>query len=287
MGKRKSVVDLAVCAVFSHEDPYLHEFVEWYVRQGAKRIVLYQNDPGPLDLKRVARKRHRKFVQLVDWRDATVGVVPGPQTIQKRAYEDFRTRVAPTLAKWAVVVDIDEFAMPLRDRTLRKMLVRRYEPRQRNIAAIKMQVHHYSFRPHLTPPKKELHIWQAFVFRKPVVRGWHQLKAIINCRKTKAMRFESVHTPKIARGAGRKVSAEENVRVNHYFSKSIQEMDLRRAFWQPRAAIFNTDSAVRTRERDDVLRQAAGLVRDDTMVRYAKKLKLRVKTYPLIETKKG
>src|SRR5438105_2354115 len=102
----------ALCGVFHTEYDYLPEFVDWWVWQGVRKFVLYQNDPGPLDVARVST-RWAHLIELVDWRDHSLTKAEKMKSggIQRSAYDHYLEKHAGKTA-WTAIVDIDEFMMP-------------------------------------------------------------------------------------------------------------------------------------------------------------------------------
>jgi hypothetical protein len=99
--------ELAICAVFQNEAPYLKEWIEFHRLQGATHFYLFNNlseDNYRSVLKEYVKKG---IVTLIDW-PYTATNNPEWDHIQIKACELGR-QLACGKAKWLALLDIDEF----------------------------------------------------------------------------------------------------------------------------------------------------------------------------------
>jgi hypothetical protein len=101
--------ELAVCAIFQDEAPYLKEWIEFHRMMGVQRFWLYNNNSTDNYQEVLEPYIKKRIVKLIDW--------PSPldadwTPYQNAAYADCMTRSLGK-AKWVAVIDIDEFIVPV------------------------------------------------------------------------------------------------------------------------------------------------------------------------------
>lgn len=105
---------LAVCAIAKNEGPYFEEWIEWHRRQGVEKFYIYDNESTDC-----TREVLAPYIDL--------GVVeytyfPGSKR-QLAAYDDCLEKHR-TEARWIAVIDLDEFIVPVQDKTIPQFLQR-------------------------------------------------------------------------------------------------------------------------------------------------------------------
>ncbi len=107
-------VYLSICAIAKNEGPYFREWIEWHRALGAERFFIYDN--GSADGTRAVLEPYIKS-GLVDYT-----YFPGHRR-QIAAYDDCmeRRRFA---SRWIAFIDLDEFIVPVRDRSIPAFLKR-------------------------------------------------------------------------------------------------------------------------------------------------------------------
>ena len=109
-GRPQQKYFLSLLAPLKDEDPYLIEFVNYYLIQGVEHFYFYDND-----------SRIPVVDVLAEYRDkCTVIRAPG-DAVQGRAYTHFCQQFRHQ-TKWVAVFDIDEFVLPHKHRSLREFL---------------------------------------------------------------------------------------------------------------------------------------------------------------------
>jgi len=94
-------LQLAVCAQFRDEAPYLREWVEFHRRRGVERFVLYDCDSRDGGATVLAREVRSGLVRLVPW--------PGSyEDAATSAYDDCRRRFGADF-RWLAFLAIEEF----------------------------------------------------------------------------------------------------------------------------------------------------------------------------------
>ncbi len=99
---------LSVCAIAKNEGPYIEEWIEWHRACGVEKFYIYDNGSAD-DTKKVLEPYVKSG--LVDYT-----YFPGPRR-QLAAYDDCleRHRFA---SRWIAVIDLDEFIVPVRDKSI-------------------------------------------------------------------------------------------------------------------------------------------------------------------------
>lgn len=112
--------ELAVCAIFRDEAPYLKEWIEFHRLVGVEKFYLY-NNLSQDEYQKVLRSYIKKgIVTLVDWNYdyQDVGRWSG---IQCGAYDDCLVKVKEKV-RWLAFLDLDEFLFAVHENDLRKFL---------------------------------------------------------------------------------------------------------------------------------------------------------------------
>jgi hypothetical protein len=208
--------DLAICAIFNNEYSYLPEWVDWHVAQGVQHFFLYQHDPRHIDIDLVSLK-HKALITLVDWRHIK------NNNIQRRAYNHCLKHHAKK-TNWVMVLDVDEFLMathPDRDGTALCVLKKHFA---QDVAGIEIKVYNYGHKPHDVPPKSGSII---DAYKHIGHGGWE--KTMVNGQEASKITFNSAHW---VTGGRKHKDLGKFFRINHYFTKSVQEFRNRGRLWK-------------------------------------------------------
>lgn len=106
--------DLAVCAIFQDEAPYLKEWIEFHKLMGVQHFYLY-NHASRDDYQKVLAP-YLEEVELFDWPFPHQNMAEWNE-IQCQAYRDAVKR-AKGKVKWLAFLDVDEFLFPTREDNL-------------------------------------------------------------------------------------------------------------------------------------------------------------------------
>ncbi|MFI5343633.1 MAG: glycosyltransferase family 92 protein [Chlamydiales bacterium] len=101
---------LAVCAIFQNEAPYLKEWIEYHKLLGVEHFYLYNNlsqDNYTTILKPYMKNGE---VDLIEWNYPSEDIQEW-NNIQCHAYNDALVKTRGT-AKWVAFIDLDEFLVP-------------------------------------------------------------------------------------------------------------------------------------------------------------------------------
>lgn len=105
---------LAVCAIAKNEGPYFREWIEWHRAKGVEKFYIYDNDSTDS-----AKSVLAPYIEsgLVDYT-----FFPGYRR-QLAAYDDCLAKHRME-ARWIAFIDLDEFIVPVKDRTIPDFLSR-------------------------------------------------------------------------------------------------------------------------------------------------------------------
>lgn len=114
--KTKPQYYLAVCAIAKNEGPYFKEWIEWHLSQGVEKFYIYDNESTDCTKEVLAPYIESGVVEYTDF--------PGYRR-QLAAYDDCLERFRLE-ARWIAFIDLDEFIVPIKDRSILDFL-RRFE----------------------------------------------------------------------------------------------------------------------------------------------------------------
>lgn len=105
---------LAICAIAKNEGPYFQEWIEWHRKQGVEKFYIYDNESTD-----GTREVLEPYIAsgLVDYT-----YFPG-QKMQLAAYDDCFERHRLEM-RWLAIIDLDEFIVPIKDRSIPEFMHR-------------------------------------------------------------------------------------------------------------------------------------------------------------------
>lgn len=113
--------ELVIVAQFREEAPYLKEWIEYHRLIGVDHFYLYNNASSDAWEQVLQPYIDSGLVEVFDW--------PSPmqnfQEYHTRANRDALTR-ARGLAKWVALIDIDEFLLPMKEKTMTECLEKHF-----------------------------------------------------------------------------------------------------------------------------------------------------------------
>lgn len=116
--------EVAICAIFQNEAPYLKEWIEFHRIIGVEHFYLYNN--RSTDEFRSVLKEYidKGIVEIIEW-SYTPNRVHGWGSIQCGAYQN-AVKISKNKVKWLAIIDIDEFLVPVESNSLPEFL-KKYE----------------------------------------------------------------------------------------------------------------------------------------------------------------
>ena len=117
-----SIYDVAICAIFQDEAPFLKEWIEFHKLQGVQHFYLYNNNSTDHYLEVLTPYISSNKVTLVEWSFSyEYAEYEKWQEIQTGAYMNCMKKHQKD-AKWIAVIDIDEFLFCPDGKTLPEFL---------------------------------------------------------------------------------------------------------------------------------------------------------------------
>lgn len=203
--------ELAICAIFREEAPFLDEWIGFHAGIGVTRFYLYNNFSTDEYRTVLAPWIERGLVSLVDW-PVPVGQVPAYRDCLKRARGECR---------WLAFIDIDEFLFSPDAVDIRPIL-REY----RDLPGLEVWTAVYGSNGHSTRPA--MPVTEAYCRRS---NDRQTVKTVCNPRMVYKV---DVHQSKFWLGGAKDPSRRRvgrdtqpnfaNLRINHYWSRSLEDL---------------------------------------------------------------
>lgn len=209
---------LAVCAIAKDEGPYFAEWLDWHISQGVEKFYVYDNGSTDCTRRALAPYVERGIVDLIDW--------PGHR-MQIAAYDDCLERHRYD-TRWLAFIDLDEFIVPIKDKSITHFL-----HRMEHFSAVEINWLIYGS----SGQKEKLPGTMMQRFRRHSLPDHilnRHVKSIIDPRRVYCMIgcHEAARiTGKAADEQGRplkksfrdRVPQQQIIRVNHYATRSLAE----------------------------------------------------------------
>lgn len=209
---------LAVCAIAKNEGPYFKEWIEWHQKQGVEKFYIYDNESTDSTKEVLASFIETGIVEYISF--------PGFKK-QLEAYDDclakhrFDTR-------WIAFIDLDEFIIPIKDRSIPEFL-NRFE----RFSAVEINWLIYGSGGAIKKTSEP--VMKRFTCHsKPDHFLNRHVKSIVNPRRV----FSMIGCHEVARICGRAADSHGNpirqnfrertpqqdvIRINHYAVRSYEE----------------------------------------------------------------
>lgn len=258
---------IAICSAMKNEEEYLLEWLCFHRLVGVGKFVIYNNQSTD-DTPEIVRMFNHRFpgaVQLIDWPRQ-----PG----QWLAFKDMIAN-RKHVAEWVAFLDADEFLFGTEEDDLRKIL-----PLYQDCSAVGVHWLNFGSSGHETTPLG-LCI-EAFTQRSSDdFRAHNHIKSIVRIDEIDG--FQTVHYFNGLRGTvdvagtlippetrGKCSSSRHDVmRINHYVTKSEEQLRIKIARGQPRL----DDAPDKFRDIDKYRRNARNDVEDIAIARFIPRVK--------------
>lgn len=209
---------LAVCAIAKNEGPYFKEWIEWHLQQGVDKFYVYDNEStdGTRDILEPYIKKG--IVEYKSW--------PGYRR-QLAAYDDCLEHYR-FAARWIAFIDLDEFIVPLKDKSIPEFLSR-FE----SFAAVEINWLVYGSNGHKTKTPGTM----MERFKRHSIPGHylnHHVKSIVDPRRVfnmigchEAAKISGYaadsHGQPIKQNFRQREPQQDVIRINHYAVRSYEE----------------------------------------------------------------
>ena len=230
---------LAFAAIVKDEEPYIAEWMEFHLMMGAEKIFVYDNGSTDRTAAIVEHYARTGEAQLIPWNtflslDRTQG------SMQNIAYAHAMANFGADY-RWMAFIDVDEFLFPLHDQDLNSAL-KHYE----DLPSLTLPWHNFGPDGHKTKPPGlviENYKERAAFPPLPAQRNLLRHKTLVDPSKVSGLGRH--YFPLIAEGdiaytetreavpfhslRDLKTAVEVRLRINHYFTRSHEEMLQREA----------------------------------------------------------
>lgn len=215
---------LAVCAIAKNEGPYFEEWIEWHRKQGVEKFYIYDNESTDCTKEVLAPYVEKGIVDYTFF--------PGSKK-QLAAYDDcFEQHRLET--RWLAVIDLDEFILPIKDRSIPDFL-RRMEKysvveinwlvygsggaKTKTPGSVMERFHHHSLPEH----RLNTHV-------KSIVDP-RRVCTMTGCHEAARISGNAVdsHGSLLKKGFRDRKPQQDVIRINHYAVKSYEEFLSKRA----------------------------------------------------------
>ena len=215
---------LTVCAIAKNEGPYFKEWIEWHRKQGVEKFYIYDNESTDCTKEVLEPYIESGLVEYRYW--------PG-QKQQLATYDDCFERHRLE-ARWIAVIDLDEFIVPMQDRSIPEFL-RRMEKfsvveinwlvygsggaKKQEPGGVMERFHMHSLPEHtLNTHVKSI----ADPRRVCTMTGCHEAARISG-------KAADSHGKTLKKGFRDRVPQQDVIRINHYAVKSYEEFLAKRS----------------------------------------------------------
>jgi hypothetical protein len=220
-------VKVAACLCFKNSATYLAEWLAYYRAAGVEKFYLYDNESSDNYDPIVRPYVKRKLASLIKW----------PGSAQQTAMYEHCLNVAQSEAEWVAFMDDDEFVWPVVDANLPALMERfsahagvaacwyLFGSSKHEVRPPGLVIENYTWRTH---PPLSSHL-KCIVNPKRVTKPRYIGHSFF-CEPGYAVVDEKMRPIETAETS---THSGDLVRVNHYATKSLQELRERRA--RPRA----------------------------------------------------
>lgn len=215
---------LTVCAIAKNEGPYFKEWIDWHYQLGVEKFYIYDNESTDNTKEVLAPYIASGLVDYIFWPGLKQQLITYDDCLEKHRLD----------AHWIAVIDLDEFIVPLKDKTLPEFL-KRFE----KFSAVEINWLVYGSGGAKT--KEEGGVMQRFKKHSlPEHEANRHVKSIVNPRRV----FSFIGCHEVARMTGKTADSHgepvqkhfrdrepqhDVIRINHYAVKSYEEFLDKRA----------------------------------------------------------
>jgi len=209
---------LTICAIAKNEGPYFQEWIDWHKNLGVEKFYIYDNESADNTKEVLAPYIESGLVDYVYWTGSKQQLPVYDDCLEKHRLE----------AHWIAVIDLDEFIVPIKDKTISEFL-KRFE----NFSAVEINGLIYGSGGAKT--KEPGGVMERFKYHSiPNIRFNRHAKSIVNPRLV----FNFIGAHEVARISGKTADSHGNpvkksfrdrepqqdiIRLNHYMVKSYEE----------------------------------------------------------------
>lgn len=257
--------ELYILLIIKNEGVYLDEWIKFHIKRGVTGLIIYDNESDDNTKEIINKYEDIIFIDYQYW--------PG-ESQQIKAYQDAINRYKDKKI-WLLTIDVDEFLVPIRGFDIKQWL----NELDSNISQILVGWLIYGSNGHISQPKglvienyprhaKDDYItdYKSIVRPDRVVEAFigHMYKVVgktINMNKQRLWYYP--YFPLV----GSTPSPKDKLRINHYYCKSLEDLEIKIA----RGDVFDNNKATRSRKEYD--KQDRNEEMDGTMIPFIEELK--------------
>jgi hypothetical protein len=215
---------LAICAIAKNEGPYFKEWIEWHHSKGVEKFYIYDNESSD-NTKEVLEPYIQSGLVEYTFRAGKKQQLPVySDCLDKHRFD----------TQWIAVIDIDEFIVPIHDKTIPEFL-KKFE----DFAAIEINWLVYGSAG--AKEKEQGDVMERFKYHSvPKNTINRHVKSIVNPRRAfmfigshEAIRLSGytvdTHGKRTKKNFFEREPIHDVIRINHYAVKSYQEFLGKRA----------------------------------------------------------
>ena len=238
---------LSVCAIAKNEGPYFEEWIEWHLAHGVEKFYIYDNESTD-DTRDILEPYIKQgVVEYKYW--------PGRKQ-QLAVYDDCLANHRFS-SRWIAFIDLDEFIVPLKDKSI-PIFLKRLEP----FAAVEINWLIYGSNGKMfKTPGTIMERFKRHSLPDNILN--RHVKSIVNPRRV----FNMIGCHEAARISGRAADSHGNpikkyfrdrvpqhdiIRINHYAVKSYEEFMGKRARGRARTTSFRNDEYFTQYDLNDI-----------------------------------
>lgn len=208
---KKYPYNLAVCAIFKNEEPWLKEWIDYHRVLGVEHFYLYNNNSTDRFAALLEPYINKGIVEIIDWNFSGGAFEP----IQTAAYNDCLQMRAYGQAKWVAIIDIDEFIVPAAGVKSFHNLLRKMEREKRGSLRMNWKMFGTSNVWDLAP--QELLIENLTLRAKEEIEENKHVKSI---HRPEAVEFCYIHHAHLKKGFKKKKLPLDKFRIHHYWART-------------------------------------------------------------------
>ncbi|MDE5745782.1 MAG: glycosyltransferase family 92 protein [Paramuribaculum sp.] len=209
---------LAVCAIAKNEGPYFKEWIDWHLSVGVEKFYIYDNGSDDNTAEVLKPYIEKGIVDYISF--------PGYR-MQLAAYDDCLVRYRFD-ARWIAFIDLDEFIVPVADRSVPEFLKKHEDAPgveinwliygsggavEKSDCPVMERFKHHSKRNH----KLNRHV-------KSIVNP-RRVYSMIGCHEVARINGKAVdsHGDAITRNFREREPQQDVIKINHYAVRSREE----------------------------------------------------------------
>ena len=215
---------LAICAIAKNEGAYFQEWIEWHKKLGVEKFYIYDNESTDNTKEILDPYINSGLVEYVYWKGSRQQLPVYDDCLEKHRFD----------AHWLAVIDLDEFIVPVKDKTIPEFL-HRFE----NFSAV--EINWLVYGSSGAKNKEPGTVMERFKYHSQFEDVLNRkIKTIVNPRRV----FNFIGAHEASRIYGKTADSHGNpitinchnrqpqhdvIRLNHYAIKSYEEFLEKRA----------------------------------------------------------